>query len=168
MAAYDSYIDLKKRRISSCQLIQYHIGAVLSAAHRRLTEKESYTHPWCIKVERNIHFSLFSAIHQTIRDYKTSFGREIKLSRDKKKELKEITITFHHMGTFIFHLSKLLEKNRPEIKAQLKRVWKSGNRTEVVVSEEKPVILTYKVKKHQLKLEMSYSLINKYGTVCSY
>ena len=44
----------------------------------------------------------------------------------------------------------------------------TGNKANVVVSSEKPAILTYKVKTGACHMQVKYEIINKYGNICSY
>ena len=159
-----------KHQICVAGVLQYHMNTIITSIKRRLIEKESYKNPWEINVEINVHCSIFMPFYKAIRDFKTAHGRTIEVTRYRSKSapLKEVKITFVHFGAFVFHISQATNKSKEEVKSAFKRKWKSGNVTQVVVNENKPVSFVYKVRSNQLKVKLCYSLTNKYGTVCSY
>ena len=149
-----SYEALQNEQIDVIQLLNYHIDWIIDTIHRRLTEKENYKNPWQLEVERNIHNQLFLPYYKSLKNFSTEHGRTIEVTRYKTKlaPLKEIKIVFHHFGSFVFHLSQASTKSKGEIKSLFVRKWKTGNETNIIVNESKPVTLVYKVKSHYLKM----------------
>ncbi len=103
-----------------------------------------------------------------VRDYKITIGRTIETKRFANRDLKEITIKFTHIGVFIAHLSKASGISKEKIKKLLNREWKTGNKTSLVVNDEKPFIVSFLYRQNLVKLYGQYTLVNKYGTICSF
>ena len=64
--------------------------------------------------------------------------------KSKRAPLKEIKIIFSHLGAFAFHFSSASTYSKEEISTLFNRKWKTGNKVEVVVNEEKPVTIVIK------------------------
>ena len=79
--------------------------------------------------------------------------------------MKGYTITFHHLGTFKFHIGHILSKEKLVLEKKNKT---TGAKAIVVVSAEKPAVLQFDVKKRYLILRLHYELLNRNDVLCSF
>jgi len=136
---------------------------VLQKVKRRLTQRKNFKDPWTIVVFVDIHTTAYFQLYLAIKNYKTEYGRTIELTKNKKRKLTSIKITFTHLGSLKHHLKKICKCN---INEYFERKWRNGNRAKGIVNEERPAILTFNTLKHQLQFKVSYELSNRYGTIC--
>ena len=111
--------------------------------HRRIIFKETFKNPWCSQAAENIHFGVFYEWFTAIEDFHIHFGRITEIKRNKKKKPTEYTINFTHFGWLKFHIEKVIVKDKLGKYFQKKN--KSGAKAKVVITEEKPAIMSYKL-----------------------
>ena len=154
MASFISYVELKKHKVDTAELLKWHFESVLDSVFRRLTTKEKFKDPWEIKVKLSVHSKVFIEFYKAVRDHCTDFGRTTAVIRDKKGNIKSYEVNFHHLQSFIRHLNLIFDDT--------KRV------ENVVCHEEKPINISYNIAKSEMTLSMTYEVINRYGNKCSY
>ena len=164
----DSYEQLKRKKVDVAELIEWHFKKIIEATIRRISPRQSFRNPWLINIQREINSVVFFEAFKAIKHYHIEFGRTISLTKDRKQRIKEISITFVHSGALRFHLGKLAQKDRKDIEKEFTKTFKGGSKGTIVVSNEKPAVLTYNVSHHLLKVIIHYQVTNKYGNVCSF
>lgn len=162
---FNSYVALEKKSISYVEIINFHLDNVLASIRRKINARATLKSPFRISVLERIPPAVFLEVYKAIKDYKTLFGRVIEVKRDKKNIIKEIKITFDHLGSLKFHLSKLCSVSVSE---NFHKNLKNGVSGDIVVSGSKLAVMTYKVSTKTMVMEISYKVTNKYGNVCSY
>ena len=162
----ETYEVLKKHKSDSYELVSWHFSEILKSINRKITLKKKLTEPFLCTVVREIHVNIFYQIFRAIRDYKITFGTETSELRNSKKQVTSYSVKFSHFGAFRYHLGQLSGKEKEEVVTLLKKTFPTGGNGNVVVSEEKPVILTYKVS--TLVLKCHFETVNRYGHVTSF
>ena len=155
----DFHLDynlLERRQISLSALWAWHLERIIGAMRRKISFREKIKDPWKIKVEEFIHRDVFVQWYRVLRDFRTEHGRTL----DKTE--KQYTISFHHLGTFMYHLKQLSGKEN--VIAFSKKV-KTGSTASVIATAAQPVKITYNISKSTLLFELHYQVINKYGNV---
>lgn len=165
-----SYETLKEKNVKIVDILKFHIDFILDSINRKITEKQAFKNPWKVFVERSISRHLFLPFYKAIKNFHTETGRTIEVTRYKSRlsPLKEIKITFIHIGTFVFYFGSVSTYGKEEIRKLFCRKWKSRNKTEAIAIEDNPIVVIYKVKAQMLKVIVPYKLTNQYGTVCSH
>ena len=107
---------------------------------------------------------IFFYWYRAIRDHEIAFGRRIENNRDRFGHVKSFKIVFIHKGTFRYHMLKLVSE---EIYTKITfKTDKTGSKAHLLVTEEKPAVITY--KDSQLTIKINYEVKNKYGVLCSF
>ena len=167
MASFNSYVELKKYKVDTAELLKWHFESVLESIFRRLTTKEKFKDPWEIKVKLSVHSKVFIEFYKAVRDHCTDFGRTTAVIRDKKGNIKLYEVNFHHLQSFIRHLNLIFDDTK-RVEEYLQRSWDSGSHANVVCHEEKPINISYNIAKSEMTLSMTYEVINRYGNKCRY
>ena len=93
------------------------------------------------------------------------FGRTVKIVKNKSGKTVSYRIKFKHLGTFKFHVGKIIGKDKINF-------FKENNTTKekvkVVCTDEKPVKIDYNISKRVLMINLKYNLFNWYGQLCSF
>ena len=111
-------------------------------------------------------FSLFLELYKVVRDYVPNFGKSTKKVLDAKGNTKEIMVIFTHLGTFKYHMRRLSgDENIGDFLK--KRNAKTVSKASVDITEQKPAVFTYNVKKNTVAFSMHYNVTNKYGMLMS-
>ena len=119
--------------------------------HRQFTFKETFKNPWCSQAAENVHFGVFYERFQAVEDFHIHFGGITEIKRNKKTEN---AISFTHFECLKFHIEKIIGKDKLE-KYFLKEN-KSGVKAKVVITKEKPAIMSYKLPTGSLTLSIHY------------
>jgi hypothetical protein len=93
-------------------------------------------------------------------------GGESLRTKNKKGDTVSIEITFTHKEAFRLHLQLLTKKSKSQIQTFFKRYLRSSCAGEVVVTEEKPVVIVYKKRNENVNLYLHYEVKNRYGNKC--
>ena len=163
--SFKSFEFLKKHKIDTVLLLEYHFTEIFKMVKKRLSIKQTLRNPWKAVIRYNLHNRLFTEWFRAVRDHSTAYGREISVKRDHKKNVnKSIDIKFTHLGTLKFMTARALW----EIDVEKFFEKKVGNcMAKVVVSEDKPFTLQFQCNKNVLIVSCSYEVTNRYGTVIS-
>ena len=62
----------------------------------------------------------------------------------KKNKVTGYTVLIKHFGAFKFHLRQLANKEKEEVEESLKKSFACWSRATVIVSEEKPALISFK------------------------
>lgn len=166
MSCLDVYAVLEKRQTSTSQLIHTYIHKMLDDVSRKIIFKEKYHDPWIASCFIFMPFTVFLEFFKVIRDYVPNFGKSTKKILDAKANTKEIIISFTHMGTFLYHMRRLSgDENIVDLLE--KRNAKTLSKASVNITEEKPAVFTYNVKKNIVTFSIPYNVKNKYGMLIS-
>ena len=101
-----SYDKLKDKEGKVIEILEFHVNHLIQGAFNRLTFQQKYRNLWCIEVAERLHYKIFFEWFKAIEDHRVLFGRttEIHRAKTKLRKVKGYTITFHHLGTFEFHI----------------------------------------------------------------
>lgn len=161
----DSYAELDEKNILVINLIKFHFDTILTSLNRKIQAKQTLYNPFKVVINERVHSEIFLAVYKAIRDFRTAYGRELIVKKDKSGIIKEISIIFHHLGSLKFHLSNL---SSLDINKIFKKKFKSNAVGDIICDDEKKCILHYKVSTKTLNITASYKVVNQYGMVCSY
>ena len=167
----NTYEKLNEAKSETAPLINWHFTRLLTSIKRKLTLKQTFRNPWQFSVVESIHISIFRVIYGAVRDYRSEEGRpqpsvHCKTVHQRSGLAKSYEITFSSFFSLIHHLTKL---SNPEahILEYLRKVI-SKNEINVVVTEEKPVKLFFKVSTSTLTVTGHFQVKNQYGILCSF
>ena len=163
---FDSYESLSEKKIEVLPLVSFHFLEVLRCIKRRIVAKQTVRNPWMVRIRTKIPATVFFEWYRAVRDFRAAYGRDIRVVKDKKRKdiLKEITITFYHIGPLKFHLLKAVDGNAVIKDYIEKKIGTSVGK--IVVSREKPFIFTFRVAQGSLSINASYQIENRYGIIC--
>ena len=164
----ESYTVLKGKDLKTFDIIKWHFERFLSAIKKRLTLKRKFHDPFLVNTTREINSFVFYEAYRAVRDYVISRGFTATCEKNKKGKVLSYNITFTHLGTFIFHLSQLSGLNKTEVSNSLKKVFPNDCKANVIVSNEKPAVLTFKVTTCVCLLRCHYETMNRFNNVTSY
>ena len=164
----ESYDRLKAKKTDTQKIVEWHFRTVAETIKRRITFRQNFKNPWSIEILERVQRDVFISAFQAIRDYHIEYGRTLHVERDNKGFGKVYTITFSHLGAFTYHLRKLGGIEKEELSSFFVKTSNINGTAEVNVTTEKPAIFVYKCSTSVLKLTLSYSVKNKYGTVISF
>ena len=164
----ESYERLKTKKTDTAKIIEWHFQTILKNIKRRITFRQRYRNPWHIEVTERIQRDVFIASFKAIRDYTVQFGTTIDIDKDRKGIATKYTITFNHLGAFKFHIHKLSNIEKDKIVKQYFKKMSNNGVAEVSVTDNKVATIEYKCSTSTLKLKLSYTVKNNYGTICSF
>ena len=125
--------------------------------------------PGILKLQKEFSgMYLLHASFKAIRDYTVQFGTTIDIDKDRKGIATKYTITFNHLGAFKFHIHKLSNIEKDKIVKQYFKKMSNNGVAEVSVTDNKVATIEYKCSTSTLKLKLSYTVKNNYGTICSF
>ena len=117
-----------------------------------------------IKATERLSSKIVYEWFKAVEDYSIAFGRETRVKSRLRNE-KEYKVVFTYLGTFKFHISQGIGKD----KLDLIKVNKTpGAKVKNFLSPEKRAVLVYNVKKGHLTLCINYELYNRYDVLCSF
>ena len=93
-------------------------------------------------------------------------GISAEIKQNKKKKPTEYTINFTHFGCSKFHIEKIIGKDK--LVKYFQKENKSAAKAKVVINQEKPAIMSYKLSTGSLTLSVNYEVENRYRMVCSF
>ena len=163
---YESYEILSSKKFDVGVVLEWQFTNIIASANRRISQHQKFKDPWFICITKEIHWEIFKEFFHAVKNYKTSYGRTLTEIKDRKGLLKEVIITFTHLGTLKLHL-KLVTNDKVDVNKQFRKEWSNGNYGKIVVNEHKPAIFKFNIKKHEVALSLNYVIKNRYGTVIS-
>ena len=168
MTSFDSYAAVRKHKSDTCDTLEWHFTTVVKSIHRKISLHQRYKNPWKITISEKIKFDTFLQFYKAVRDFRVKYGRTINLEKYKNQSMKTIVIKFTHLGALKFHLNQITNGNIKNIGDLFEKKLSNENKGTVVVTDEKPATLTYKVATHMLTIDISYEVCNRYGNICSF
>ena len=85
--------------------------------------------------------------------------------RNKPSKTVSYRIKFTHIGTFKFHVGKIIGKDKINFVKENKT---TKEKVKVVCTDEKPIKIEYNISKGILMINLKYNLFNRYGQVRSF
>ena len=162
--AFDPYSELPAIKVDLLPQLNFHFKEIFCTIKRRLKIRQTINHPYKIIINHKLHHELYLKWYRAVRDYVPSFGRKITVSRKRNRSIKSIEISFTHLGSFRYHLTKAVGE---DVKTYLKK--SIGDcKLKVVVSEDKPAVLCFDMNRNSLSMKLSYEVTNRYGIIASY
>ena len=161
----NSYAILHCKKTEVLPILSFHIEEILKGIKRKISTRISVRSSRRILIVEKIHLSVFIELYRAIRDFRSEFGRKIEIKRNKKKILTDITITFHHLGTFKYHMLQAVH-GKFHIDSFIIKHLPAGARGKLVISEEKPFVFKYNALRGRLSICGHYQIINRYGNIC--
>lgn len=164
----DTYKVLQEEKTSIYEIVNWHFVKILKLLNNRLSLKRRFKNPFLSTVSREINKEIFYRAYRAVRDFPSSIGQSCHTERNKKGTILSYNLKFSHRGTFVHHLSKLCRLSHGEVKELLKKTFPNSCKGKYIISEEKPIIITYKLSTSICVLKAHFETINKYGNVTSY
>ena len=164
----NSYEILEDQDIKVKPAIVCHFLQLLSGVCRKINKKPKLTNPWKVKSVTNLYPAVFLKWYKAVRDFHVKTYRSIEVKKSRKGEVKEIIISFTHIGPLCYHLGRAINVKTKDtfLKKYLRRTWSDGCRGDLVVCEETPATLTFNMKSGKLSFLANYEVRNRYGNVC--
>ena len=98
-------------------------------------------------------------------DHLLDFGRTVEIVRNKPSKTVSYRIKFTHIGTFKFHVGKIIGKDKINFVKENKT---TKEKVKVVCTDEKPIKIDYNISKGILMINLKYNLFNRYSQLCSF
>lgn len=128
----------------------------LKLIYRRMSGLPRAKTPWYIKIRRGFPEQLFMVIIEACSKYPSNFGISV----------QPFGLEFTHKKCLIRDFSKLSSSSTTIVKDMLQKVFKgrrNGCRAEILVSREKPFVLTYDERNLKIVLKCHYGYWNELG-----
>ena len=166
----ETYKVLREKDIKISTIIEWHFEEVLKSLNRKISLKRKYKDPFTCIVFRELHTETFKQVFRAVRDYKVQIGTGVKASTtsNKKKETTSYTLTFTCYGPAKYHLRQLANKTESFINKLFTKTFACGSVGKIVITEEKPLGITYKCSTSTMQLKCYYTTTNSFGNVTSF
>jgi len=164
----ETYEVLKQKNVLVFEIVKWHFQKILSGVNKRLTLKRKFTDPFIASLSREIISNVFFEVYRAVRDFVPFYGFKTSCERNKKGKVVQYHIEFVHLGTFIHHFKELTGLPKTSIKNFIKKTFSTGCKANVVISEEKPFSLTYKLTTSVVTVRCHFETVNRFGNVTSY
>ena len=164
----DTYEVLKTNNVLVYDITKWHFEKFLIAINKRLTLKRKYTDPFKVTTTREINKTVFYEIFRALRDFVPHTGITASTEKNKKGSIALYKIQFNHFGTFIYHSSLLTGLSKSEVKKQINKTFSTGCKANVVITDEKPAEIIFKVSTSVCTVKCNFVTINRFGNVTSY
>lgn len=166
----ESYKSLREKKCLIANTINWHFEEVLKSIGRKVTLKRKFKDPFICTVYREIYIDTFKQVFRAVRDYKTNIGftTATKTTGRRGSKVSEYSLTFTHLGVAKFHLAQLVNGNKDLVEKAFLKKFTCGSVGKVVVSEEKPLTITYKCSSSNMELKCHFITINSFGNVTSF
>ena len=163
-----TYAQLVNESTPLKSTLHHHFSILLKSVKRKINKKPKSTNPWTITARVNLPKDAFLKWFVALRDYRVQNFRDITLKKNKKGKITNITISFTRIGVFKFHLAQTLNVSYDKkvfTQTYLKRKWGDGCKGAIVVSDEKPAVMSFNTNTGNLDLSLKYEVTNMYGNV---
>lgn len=137
----------------SCEVLLW-----LRGVKRRMLANPKARNPWTIKIKRDLPEELFSCLRMSNRGAPSAFGVSVEYTG----------IKYTHKNRFLRYFSKFASIPQSEVLNNLKKTFGGkckGFKAEVLVSREKPFIISYDFKRKKVALACNYGYWNELGMV---
>ena len=157
-AVLETYEVLRSYDCKIFTIIQWHFEEILKGINRKLTLKRKFTDPFTCTVSREIFKDTFYQVFRAIRDYKITVGTYTNVIRNKKKVITGYSFRFVHFGAFKYHFSQLAITEKSVVEQSLSKPFPCGSIANVVITEEKPLEISYKCSSSTLVLKCHFEM----------
>ena len=130
--------------------------------------RQKFTNPWIIIVSESVHKSIFIPVYQAIRDHTIHHAVHLNVVRNRFGHGEKCSILFRHLGELVFHLSKVSQVSKQDVRDFFSKKGTNDRIAEVVVSDDKLFIMEFDAKKIKLTIKLHYQVKNKYDIICSH
>ena len=100
------YSHLAKKTVPVVNIINFVLIQSLKSVYRKLSFRQKYRDPWAIVVSEPITREIFYKWLKAVNDHSPDFGRTV--VKNKPDEAVSYRIKFTHIGTFKFHVRKII------------------------------------------------------------
>ena len=163
---FEPYKILEEHKISTFSVLNWHFQEILKSVNRKITLKQSFRHPFTVVLSATIFKELYYQGYRAVRDYPVQFGTETSTLTNKKGVLKSYEIKFTKIQSLRFHLKQL--SGLEDVDVYLKKKFPHEEKGNVIVSEEDPVVLFFKLSTNTLTITMKFQVMNQHGTICNF
>ena len=160
-----SYSQLAKKTTPVVNILNFVLNRSLKSIYRKLSFRQKYRNPWTIAVTEPIAREIFYEWFKAVNDHLPDFGRTVEIVRNKSGKAVSYRIKFTHIGTFKFHVGKIIGEDKINLVKENKT---TKEKVKVVCTDEKPIIINYNISKGILMINLKYNLFNRYGQLCSF
>ena len=106
----NSYDTNENEVVKVRPLLSYHFTQLLKGTNRKIQKPPNLSNPWKVKSTTNLHATVYLKWFRAVRDFRVQTFRNIVITKTKKGEVKEITITFTRVGPFCYHLGRAVNE----------------------------------------------------------
>ena len=160
-----SYSHLAKKTTPVVNILNFVLNRSLKSIYRKLSFRQKYRNPWTIVVSEPIAREIFYEWFKAINDYLPDFGRTVEIVKNKSGKTVSYRIKFTHLGTFKFHVGKIIGKDKINFVKENKT---TKEKVKVVCTDEKPIKIDYNISKGILMINLKHNLFNQYGQLSSF
>ena len=107
-----SYSHLVKKTTSVVNILNFVLYRSLKSIYRKLSFRQKYRNPWIIVASEPIAREICYEWLKAINDHLPDFGRTVKIVRNKSGKTVSYTIKFTPIGTFKFHVAKIIREDK--------------------------------------------------------
>jgi len=125
----ETYEVLRSQKCSISTIIEWHFEEVLKSINRKISLKWKYKDPFTCTVFRELHRDTFHQAFRAVRDYKITLGVKASITKNKKKSF----------------INELFSKT-----------FACGSVGKIVITEKKPLEITYKCSTSTMQLKCHY------------
>lgn len=151
--------------VKASVVIEWHLECALKEVVRKITAKQKAFEPWTTTFTEKIHPDVFSLMYEYFEN-SPKIGFAIAETWYRNGNIKVVTFSFTLIGVFIHHMKKLSGlKNLPTL---LKKKLKNGDMAEVIVSADKPAVISYNYRTEKLSGKLYFKVQNRFGIVLSF
>ena len=105
----NAYEELAKGTVSIVPNLLFHFAYIFKTMCRRLQTKATIHNPWSVNVQERMLYATFFAWFCAVRDHRTTFGRELEITKYKKSPVhKSYTVKFTFIGAVRYHMGKAI------------------------------------------------------------
>ena len=164
-----SYLHLAKKTTQVDRLhkktTQYLQFCSLKSIYRKLSFRPKYRDPWAVVVSEPISREIFYEWFKAINDHLPDFGRTIAIVRNKLGKAVSYRIKFTHIGTFKFHVGKMIGEDKTSLGKENKT---TKEKVKVMCTDERPIKIDFDISKGSLMINLKYNLFSLYGQLCRF
>ena len=160
-----SYWHVAKKTTPVVNILNFVLNRLLKSIYRKLSFKQKYKDLWTIVVSEPIAREIFYEWFKAVNDHLPDFGRTVEIVRNKSGKTVSYRIKFTYIGTFKFHVGKIIGEDKINLVKENKT---TKEKVKVVCTDKKPIKIDYNISKGILMINLKYNLFNRYGQLCSF
>ena len=105
-----SYAILENQDIKVKPALKFHFHLLLSGVRRKINKKPNLRNPWEVKSVTILYAAVFLKWYKAVHDFHIKTYRSIDIKKDRKGEVKDIVISFTHIGPLCYHLGRAVDE----------------------------------------------------------